>query len=156
MREFKNMRLYETKEEVREVLKDNDKIMELNIHPIVKDLLLNADKEKLMKNVDLHMKKIADHSFYVGEFCKLAGIDEPIRETSYKGSERIDKISPKYELIGTHTGRRTFIVNGLSRGIAPNIMMKWTGHSSYSTMKPYIDIVDSIKAAEMEKMNFLD
>ena len=74
MREFKNMRLYETKEEVKEVLKDNDKIMELNIHPIVKDLLLNADKEKLMKNVDLHMKKIADHSFYVGEFCKQAGI----------------------------------------------------------------------------------
>ena len=93
---------------------------------------------------------------YLKELCKLAGIDEPIRETSYKGSERIDKISPKYELIGTHTGRRTFIVNGLSRGIAPNIMMKWTGHSSYSTMKPYIDIVDSIKAAEMEKMNFLD
>lgn len=38
----------------------------------------------------------------------------------------------------------------------PNIVMKWTGHSDYKAMKPYIDIVDSIKASEMTKMNFLD
>lgn len=53
-------------------------------------------------------------------------------------------------------GRRTFIVNALSRGISPNVVMKWTGHASYSSMKPYIDIVDSIKASEMAKMNFMD
>ena len=29
--------------------------------------------------------------------------------------------------------------------------MKWTGHSDYSSMKPYIDIVDSIKASSMTK-----
>ena len=86
----------------------------------------------------------------------MAQIDEPIRLTNYKGNQRIDEVRPKYELIGTHTGRRTFIVNALSRGIAPNVVMKWTGHSDYKAMKPYIDIVDSIKASEMAKMNFLD
>ena len=86
----------------------------------------------------------------------MAGIDEPIRLTSYKGNQRIDEVKPKYELIGTHTGRRTFIVHALSRGIPPSVVMKWTGHSDYKSMQPYIDIVDSIKAAEMEKMNFLD
>ena len=39
------------------------------------------------------------------------------------------------------------------RGETPNIVMKWTGHSDYKAMKPYID---SIKASEMSKMNFLD
>ena len=34
--------------------------------------------------------------------------------------------------------------------------VNWTGHSSYSSMKPYIDIVDAIKATEMTKMNFMD
>ena len=34
--------------------------------------------------------------------------------------------------------------------------MKWTGHSDYKAMKPYIDIACSIKASEMSKMNFLD
>lgn len=90
------------------------------------------------------------------ELCKLSGIDQEERITTYKGNERIDEIKHKWELIGTHTGRRTFIVNALSRGISPTIVMKWTGHASYSSMKPYIDIVDSIKATEMAKMNFMD
>ena len=37
-----------------------------------------------------------------------------------------------------------------------SIVMKWTGHNDYKSMKPYIDIVDSIKASEMSKMNFMD
>ena len=37
----------------------------------------------------------------------------------------------------------------------PNIVMKWTGHSDYKAMKPYIDIVDSIKAQSMTIFNNL-
>ena len=91
----------------------------------------------------------------IKELCKLAGINEEIRVTTYKGNVRTDKIQPKWELVGTHTGRRTFIVNALSLGITPNIVMKWTGHSDYKAMKPYIDIVDSIKASSMTKFNDL-
>ena len=76
--------------------------------------------------------------------------------TTYKGHERIDEIAEKWELIGTHTGRMTFIIHALSQGIPPSIVMKWTGHSDYKSMKPYIDIVDEIKASEMNKMNFMD
>lgn len=90
------------------------------------------------------------------ELCNVVGINSQERVTTYKGNERIDEIKEKWELIGTHTGRRTFIVNALSRGIAPSVVMKWTGHSSYASMKPYIDIVDTIKANEMNKMNFLN
>ena len=85
--------------------------------------------------------------------CKLAGIDEEIRITTYKGNVRQDTIKQKWELIGTHTARRTFIVTALSRGIPPNVVMKWTGHSDYKSMKPYIDIVDSVKAKAMSKFN---
>ena len=91
----------------------------------------------------------------IKELCKLAGINEEIRVTTYKGNVRTDKIQPKWELVGTHTGRRTFIVNALSLGITPNIVMKWTGHSDYKAMKPYIGIVDSIKANEMTKLDML-
>ena len=91
----------------------------------------------------------------IKELCKLAGINEEIRVTTYKGNVRTDKIQPKWELVGTHTGRRTFIVNALSLGITPNIVMKWTGRSDYKAMKPYIDIVDSIKASEMTKFDGL-
>ena len=33
--------------------------------------------------------------------------------------------------------------------------MKWTGHSDYAAMKPYIDVADTIKAKEMDKLNGL-
>lgn len=95
-------------------------------------------------------------NIYLKELCELAGINEEVRITTYKGNVRTDTIKPKYKLIGTHTGRRSFIVNALSRGISPNIVMRWTGHSDYTAMKPYIDIVDSIKASEMSKMDFMD
>ena len=89
------------------------------------------------------------------DLCKLAGIKEKIRITTYTGNQRKDEIKEKWELVGTHTGRRTFIVNCLSLGIPPNVVMKWTGHSDYKSMKPYIDIVDSIKAREMTKLDNL-
>ena len=87
------------------------------------------------------------------ELCRLAGINEQIRVTTYKGNQRNDEIKEKWELVGTHTGRRTFIVTALSLGIPPNVVMKWTGHSDYKSMQPYIDIVDSIKAESMIKFD---
>lgn len=90
---------------------------------------------------------------YLKELCELAEIDEPIRETYYKGNERIEEVTPKYELMGTHAGRRTFICNALSLGIPAQVVMKWTGHSDYKAMKPYIDIADDIKASAMSKFN---
>lgn len=93
---------------------------------------------------------------HLKELMMLAGIDEPVNKTEYKGNKRIDVIVPKYSLIGTHAGRRTFICNALSLGIPPQVVMKWTGHSDYKAMKPYIDIADEVKANAMERFNLLD
>lgn len=87
---------------------------------------------------------------YLKELGELAGLDEPIRETYYKGNERIDNVTPKYALLGTHAGRRTFICNALSMGIPAQTVMKWTGHSDYKAMKPYIDISDKDKQEAMK------
>ena len=90
---------------------------------------------------------------YLKELGELAEINEPIRETYYKGNERIDEVTPKYALLSTHAGRRTFICNALALGIPAQVVMKWTGHSDYKAMKPYIDIADDIKANAMNKFN---
>ncbi len=89
------------------------------------------------------------------DLSKFAGINEMVRKTYFRGKERIDEIKPKWELVGTHTGRRTFICYALSMGIPPEIVMKWTGHSDYKAMKPYIDVVDEIKAESMKKFDGL-
>ncbi len=90
---------------------------------------------------------------YLKEIGKICKFDTPITEVYYKGNDRIEEVKPKYEHIGTHTARRTFISNALMKGIPTNVVMKWTGHSDYNAMKPYIAIADKAKASEMKKFN---
>lgn len=91
----------------------------------------------------------------IRDLCQLCGISQPITRTYYKGARRIDETRPKWAWIGTHTGRRTFICNALMLGIPPQIVMKWTGHSDYKAMRPYIDIADTAKAKAMAKFDEL-
>ena len=86
---------------------------------------------------------------YLKHLCELAGFNKPITRTCYRGGERVEETFPKYEMISTHAGRRTFICFALSSGIPPQVVMKWTGHSDYQAMKPYIDIAEKTKANAM-------
>ncbi len=92
---------------------------------------------------------------YLKELGILAELTEPITQTYYCQRERIEDTRPKHELLCTHTGRRSFICNALALGIPPQVVMKWTGHSDYSAMKPYIAVADSIKSKEMSKFDAL-
>lgn len=89
---------------------------------------------------------------YLKELGEMVGINESVRETYYKGSERIDEVVPKYALLVTHAGRRTFICNALALGISAQVVMKWTGHSDYKAMKPYIEVSDETKSHSMAFM----
>lgn len=84
---------------------------------------------------------------------ELVGLDSPTRTVFFMGSVRHELVLPKYSLLTTHCGRRTFIVNALTLGIASEVIMKWTGHSDLKAMRPYMKIVDELKASEMEKFN---
>ena len=139
--------------EVTTVKTSDSLIIELNDHSKAildkyKDVVFEDDKVLPV----ITNQKMND---YLKELAELAGIDEPVRQTYYRGNERIDEVTPKYALLGTHAGRRTFICNALALGIPPQVVMKWTGHSDYKAMKPYIDIADDIKANAMSKFNQL-
>ena len=139
--------------EVTTVKTSDSLIIELNNHSKAildkyKDVAFEDDKVLPV----ITNQKMND---YLKELAELAGIDEPVRQTYYRGNERIDEVTPKYTLLGTHAGRRTFICNALALGIPPQVVMKWTGHSDYKAMKPYIDIADDIKANAMSKFNQL-
>ena len=47
------------------------------------------------------------------------------------------EIKKKYELITSHTGRRTYITFCLKKGVRPDVLMRSTGHSKMDTMKRY-------------------
>lgn len=85
-------------------------------------------------------------------FKKLS-LCRPVTLTAFSGSERIETTAPLCDIISFHAARRTFVVECLRRGIAPAVVMKWTGHADFDAMRPYIEIVDSLKESEMQKFN---
>lgn len=94
--------------------------------------------------------KMNEYLKTLGEVCE---INEPTRIVFFKGNVRHEEIYPKYALLTTHCGRRTFVVNALRLGIPAEVIIRWTGHSDYKAMKPYIKIVDDLKQQEMSKFN---
>lgn len=86
---------------------------------------------------------------------QMAGIDEPTRIVYFKGNQRHEEVYPKWYLLTTHVARRTFVVTALQLGIPAEVIMRWTGHSNFEAMKPYVKIVDELKEKSMSKFDNL-
>ena len=108
--------------EVTTVKTSDSLIIELNDHSRA---ILEKYKDVEFEN-DRALPVITNQKMndYLKELAELAEINEPVRQTYYKGNERIDEVTPKYALLGTHAGRRTFICNALALGIPPQVVMK--------------------------------
>ena len=89
---------------------------------------------------------------YIKKICEYCGFTDPIHITGFKNGRRYDITRPKYSEITTHCGRKTFICFMLSIGVAPQVVMKFTGHADYKSMKPYIDIAEKAKTDAMDLM----
>ena len=90
---------------------------------------------------------------YLKELGQVCELNEPQRIVYFKGNVRHEEVYPKWELLTTHCGRRTFVVNALRLGIPAEVIIRWTGHSDYKAMKPYVKIVDELKEQEMSKFD---
>ena len=132
--------------------KTNDRLqIELNKYAIA--ILDKYKGVRFPKGIALPVVSNVKMNEHLHEAAKAAGLDEPVRIVQFCGNERIEKVVPKYAVLTTHAGRRTFIVNSLRLGIPAPVIMEWTGHSDYKAMKPYIKIVDAAKAENMAKFD---
>jgi site-specific recombinase XerD len=82
---------------------------------------------------------------YVKELCMLSEINEPFEKIEFKQNLRVSKNVPKYEIITSHTGRRTFATNLLLKGVAAEIVMEFTGHKDYKSFSKYVNIPKETK-----------
>ena len=87
---------------------------------------------------------------YMG-LCEMARINEPIEIVRFRGSKRETKIYPKYELIGVHTGRKTFVTLSLEKGMSAEEVMSISGHKDYKSFKRYVNITEQRKTVAMQK-----
>ena len=127
--------------------------MRIELNKYSKAILDKYKNETFPYNMALPVISNQRMNEYLKEMGKLCELNTPISEVYYKGNVRIENVSPKHELLSTHTARRTFISNALMKGIPVDVVMKWTGHSDYDAMKPYIAIADKAKKNEMSKFD---
>lgn len=90
-------------------------------------------------------------NIYIKELCKLAGINEPVEIVRFRGVKREPVTYPKFELIGVHTGRKTFVTLMLEKGASAEAVMSMTGHVDYKSFKRYVKITETHKNVVMAK-----
>lgn len=138
---------------IRVCTEKTDCVLNIDLNERAKTILKKYENETFPKDKALPVVSNQKSNVYIKECCHVAEINAPITITYYKGRDRIDETHPKYKLIGTHSGRRTFICNALMLGISPEVVMKWTGHTDYRQMQPYIDVANEEKKKAMDKFN---
>lgn len=83
------------------------------------------------------------------ELGAMMGMFGKHKVVKFYGTKRKEDTRAKWELISTHTARRTFVILALERGMRPEVVMKITGHTKLSTLQRYITISDTVVEAEM-------
>lgn len=101
--------------------------------------------EKLFPTISL-----TNINHFVKEIGKLAGIDEPVTKIEYRNHRREEMVLPKWQLLSSHVGRKSFITNSLDLGLTATQVIGYTGHSSITAMQPYISISQKKKDAAMD------
>jgi integrase len=85
---------------------------------------------------------------------RKAGIESMVQVNTNKGGVWKTTMIPKYELVCTHTARRSFATNAYLSGVPTDLIRRVTGHKTEKAFLRYIRI-DGFKAAEeLRKYDF--
>lgn len=118
--------------------------------------LLKKVQEILDKRDGEFPRKISDVKFnlYIKEVCKIANIDEMIyngkvmsieREGKSKITRKVFGEFPKYELVTSHIGRKSFASNFYEK-IPTTYLLNFTGHTTEKQLLAYINKTEVEKA----------
>lgn len=110
------------------------------VHPVVLAILGKYDMgiPKSISN-----QKMND---YLKELGKLAGLAGEIISSGIRGGKKVDSTALKYELMTTHTARRSFATNAFKSGISAISIMAITGHKTQTSFMKYIKITNEENA----------
>ena len=114
---------------------------------------LNSYSRAVLKKYNNILPKYSQQKFndYIKEVAQGVGLDTPEQVITYKKGVRIETTVAKYELVSSHTGRRTFITQCILRGIPIPVIRSMTGHKDLKSFQKYIKITNTDKRKEMMK-----
>ena len=113
--------------------------------------LANSILQKYKNTIHFPLPNISDVKLnkYIKECCELANINSMVSTTRYVGKKRIEKKQPKFELVSTHTARKTFVTNSLVLGMPAHVIKEITGHKSEASFVKYLNISENHKQREL-------
>lgn len=91
---------------------------------------------------------------YIKEIARLAKIDNTVTINRNIGGHNQEIRTKKYELITTHTARRSFATNAYKAGVPTIAIMKITGHTKESTFLKYIKVSEEENAEMLKTHSF--
>jgi integrase len=118
------------------------------------DIPLSEKALEILEKHDYDLPKLYDQKYnrLVKEVCHEVGIDN-IEKFTRKAGNKIEKLEvPKYELVSSHTGRRSYSTNQTKRGTPMLTTMAITGHSKVEDFENYI-ILDANEHAKIIARN---
>lgn len=134
---------------IKQRVKTNNPL-KIPLHEIVQRIFEKYDGKVFL----LPVKSNNHTNQYLKEICKKAEINSLVETTKYISGKKIIVSQPKYELIGTHTARKTFITLMYEKGMDMQIIMAITGIRRMATLKHYFNISMDKLTNEMNKIHF--
>lgn len=109
----------------------------------------NAKVREILNKYPKGLPHLSDQKInkYIKDIGKMAKIDEVVEVKGSRGGQVIKEYYKKYDLICTHTARRTGATLMYLDGIAIYDIMKVTGHKSVTTLEKYIR-ADKLEVAQ--------
>lgn len=115
------------------------------MHPVVNEILKKYNYQ--MPDV-ISNQKFND---YIKEACKTAKIDSLESFTRTVGGKLITETKPKFELVSSHTCRRSFCTNMYLRGLDTMMIRSISGHKTEKSFLKYIKVSQQQHAEMMAK-----
>lgn len=114
---------------------------------------IHSKIKPIMERFAERVPKISNQKYnvYLKELCRLADFNEPIQQVAYVGTKRIQETKKKYELVSSHTGRRTMITLALKSGMLPETVMKISGHRSRASFDKYVRVTQTEALNEFKR-----
>jgi integrase len=79
-----------------------------------------------------------NYNRYLHELARYVGLDDPVKAEYKVRGQIIKQEYKKWEVISSHTARRTFITNAVKRGINTQYIKQASGHKSDSSFSRYV------------------
>ena len=124
--------------------KTNTKVT-IPLHPVVSEILQKYEYQLPAPITNQRFNE------YIKEVARRAKIDNKEAVTRTIGGKLQTITQPKYELISSHTGRRSFCTNMYKRGLPTLMIMSISGHKTEKSFLKYIKVKQEEHAQMMAK-----